>query len=84
MVCALLFSQHCTLCGDPLFVYADLEWKLVYVGSAENEQYDQELEDVFVGPVNVGTNQFVFQVCSFFFSPSARAACTHAKHCFCC
>ncbi|KAL0326942.1 UNVERIFIED_CONTAM: Histone chaperone ASF1B [Sesamum angustifolium] len=36
-----------------LFV-SDLEWKLIYVGSAEDETYDQVLESVFVGPVNVG------------------------------
>ncbi|KAL3596856.1 hypothetical protein D5086_008493 [Populus alba] len=32
----------------------DLEWKLIYVGSAEDETYDQLLESVLVGPVNVG------------------------------
>ena len=46
----------------------------MYVGSAENEQYDQELEDVFVGPVNVGTNQFVFQVCAAPFTRPLRPA----------
>uniref|UniRef100_J3L2Z5 t-SNARE coiled-coil homology domain-containing protein n=2 Tax=Oryza brachyantha TaxID=4533 RepID=J3L2Z5_ORYBR len=39
----------------------DLEWKLVYVGSAEDESYDQMLESVLVGPVNVGTYRFVLQ-----------------------
>ncbi|KAJ8544833.1 hypothetical protein K7X08_017416 [Anisodus acutangulus] len=39
----------------------DLEWKLIYVGSAEDETYDQLLESVFVGPVNVGTYRFVLQ-----------------------
>eukprot|EP01138_Halocafeteria_seosinensis_P015653 gb/GECG01015974.1/.p1 GENE.gb/GECG01015974.1/~~gb/GECG01015974.1/.p1 ORF type:complete len:159 (+),score=17.23 gb/GECG01015974.1/:1-477(+) len=39
----------------------DLEWRVVYVGSAENDQHDQELENVFVGPVPVGTNKFVLQ-----------------------
>ncbi|KAK4347929.1 hypothetical protein RND71_034268 [Anisodus tanguticus] len=38
-----------------------LEWKLIYVGSAEDETYDQLLESVFVGPVNVGTYRFVLQ-----------------------
>ncbi|XP_010279443.1 PREDICTED: probable histone chaperone ASF1A, partial [Nelumbo nucifera] len=38
-----------------------LEWKLVYVGSAEDETYDQLLESVLVGPVNVGNYRFVFQ-----------------------
>lgn len=39
----------------------DLEWKLIYVGSAEDETYDQQLESVLVGPVNVGNYRFVFQ-----------------------
>lgn len=39
----------------------DLEWKLVYVGSADSEEYDQVLENVFVGPLNIGINQFTFQ-----------------------
>lgn len=39
----------------------DLEWKLVYVGSAEDETYDQVLESVLVGPVNVGTFRFIFE-----------------------
>lgn len=39
----------------------DLEWKLTYVGCAEDEKYDQELESILVGPVPVGVNKFVFQ-----------------------
>jgi histone chaperone ASF1 len=45
-----------------LVVLSDLEWKLIYVGSAEDENYDQQLESVLVGPVNVGTYRFVLQV----------------------
>jgi histone chaperone ASF1 len=37
----------------------DLDWKLVYVGSSESEKYDQILEDVLVGPIAVGPNEFV-------------------------
>lgn len=44
-----------------LNVHADLEWKLIYVGSAEDDTYDQLLESVFVGPVNVGGFRFVLQ-----------------------
>lgn len=44
-----------------IFLHADLEWKLIYVGSAEDEKYDQLLESVLVGPVNVGNYRFVFQ-----------------------
>jgi len=32
---------------------------VVYVGSAESDQHDQELESVLVGPVPVGMNKFV-------------------------
>ena len=39
----------------------DLEWKVVYVGSAEDSSRDQILEEVLVGPVPVGVNKFVLQ-----------------------
>ncbi|CAH1976968.1 unnamed protein product [Acanthoscelides obtectus] len=39
----------------------DLEWKMIYVGSAESEEYDQVLESVFVGPIPEGKHMFVFQ-----------------------
>ncbi|CAG0882701.1 unnamed protein product [Darwinula stevensoni] len=39
----------------------DLEWKLIYVGSAESEEYDQVLDTVYVGPVPEGRHMFVFQ-----------------------
>ena len=42
--------------------FTDLEWKLIYVGSAEDETYDQLLESVLVGPVNVGNYRFIFEV----------------------
>ncbi|CAN0533089.1 unnamed protein product, partial [Ectocarpus sp. 8 AP-2014] len=37
----------------------DLEWKVIYVGSAEDTQYDQVLEEVDVGPIPIGVNKFV-------------------------
>ncbi|KAB0800125.1 hypothetical protein PPYR_06385 [Photinus pyralis] len=39
----------------------DLEWKMIYVGSAESEEYDQILDSVYVGPVPEGKHMFVFQ-----------------------
>ncbi|XP_064626786.1 histone chaperone ASF1-like [Lineus longissimus] len=39
----------------------DLEWKIVYVGSAESEDFDQVLDSVLVGPVPGGKHMFVFQ-----------------------
>lgn len=45
-----------------LVTIADLEWKVVYVGSATNSAYDQELDSVLVGPVPLGTSRFVLEV----------------------
>jgi len=39
----------------------DLEWKVVYVGSAENSTHDQTLDEILVGPVPVGVNKFILQ-----------------------
>mmetsp|Transcript_33058 Transcript_33058/g.65457 ORF Transcript_33058/g.65457 Transcript_33058/m.65457 type:complete len:225 (-) Transcript_33058:63-737(-) len=39
----------------------DIEWKVVYVGSAEDPSKDQVLEEVCVGPVPVGLNRFVLE-----------------------
>ncbi|KAH3731186.1 histone chaperone asf1b-B-like [Dreissena polymorpha] len=39
----------------------DLEWKIIYVGAAESEEYDQTLETILVGPVPSGRHKFVFQ-----------------------
>jgi histone chaperone ASF1 len=40
----------------------DLEWRVIYVGSAESSEHDQELDNVLVGPVPEGTNRFVLNV----------------------
>ena len=55
-----------------MIVLADLEWKIIYVGAAESEEYDQTLETILVGPVPSGRHKFVFQVMYFttFFSVS--------------
>ncbi|KAG4097042.1 ASF1 like histone chaperone-domain-containing protein [Neocallimastix lanati (nom. inval.)] len=37
----------------------DLEFKVIYVGSAESEEYDQELDSIMVGPVPLGMNRFM-------------------------
>lgn len=41
--------------------FADLEWKLTYVGSATSDQHDQELDSLLVGPIPVGVNKFIFE-----------------------
>ncbi|KAF7722373.1 Histone chaperone asf1 [Apophysomyces ossiformis] len=38
----------------------DLEWKMIYVGSAESSEYDQVLDSIMVGPIPVGVNKFIF------------------------
>ena len=47
-------------------LFVDLEWKLIYVGSAENNEYDQVLETVLVGDLQPGRHMFVFQVICLF------------------
>lgn len=39
----------------------DLEWKVLYVGSAHDAAKDQVLDEVLVGPVPVGLNKFILQ-----------------------
>ncbi|KAJ1718327.1 Histone chaperone asf1, partial [Coemansia biformis] len=39
----------------------DLEFKLIYVGSANTKTLDQELDSLLVGPVPVGINKFLFE-----------------------
>mmetsp|Transcript_6130 Transcript_6130/g.9245 ORF Transcript_6130/g.9245 Transcript_6130/m.9245 type:complete len:212 (+) Transcript_6130:59-694(+) len=39
----------------------DIEWKVTYVGSANDPTQDQVLEEVLVGPVVVGLNRFTLQ-----------------------
>jgi hypothetical protein len=39
-----------------------LEWKIIYVGSAESEDHDQVLDTIYVGPVPEGRHMFMFQV----------------------
>lgn len=51
---------HCNLKYNK-FIFVDLEWKMIYVGSAESEEHDQVLDSVFVGPIPEGKHMFVFQ-----------------------
>lgn len=38
-----------------------MEWKVLYVGSAQDSRRDQVLDEILVGPVPVGLNKFVLQ-----------------------
>lgn len=55
--CALLLS----LCTLLFLLLSDLEWKVLYVGSAQDASRDQILDEILVGPVPVGVNKFVLQ-----------------------
>lgn len=39
----------------------DLEWRVIYVGSPEGDNYDQVLESIFVGPVTAGSFRFTLE-----------------------
>ena len=39
----------------------DLDWKIIYVGSASSSEYDQILDSVLVGPVPAGRHMFTFE-----------------------
>jgi len=39
----------------------DLDWKIIYVGSANSNEHDQELDEMSTGPIPVGTHEFVLE-----------------------
>ena len=39
-------------------VKLDIEWKCIYVGSAEDDSFDQNLESVLIGPLQIGSMKF--------------------------
>ncbi len=48
--------------GKILFTQLDIEWKIIYIGSAEDESYDQILDSVEIGPLQVGSMKFMLEV----------------------
>jgi hypothetical protein len=76
----MLHSVGCTHCfgfvsNISFRLWPDLEWKVTYVGSAEDTHCDQELLDVLVGPVPVGLNRFVLEVRNGFSRRAPQAFC---------
>ena len=57
----LFLSSHQQINTCTLYIL-DLEWKIIYVGSAESEEYDQTLDTIVVGPIVAGKHMFVFEV----------------------
>ena len=56
-----LLTHILGLFGRALLPSTDLEWKVIYVGSAHDTAQDQVLDEILVGPVPVGVNKFVLQ-----------------------
>jgi hypothetical protein len=40
----------------------DIEWKIIYIGSAEDNKYDQVLDSVLIGPLQIGQMKFTLDV----------------------
>ena len=38
----------------------EIEWKMIYIGSADDEKYDQILDTLEIGPLQLGSMKFVF------------------------
>lgn len=45
-----------------VFILVDIEWQVIYVGSAEDQSLDQELDAVLLPASNTGRFKFVLQV----------------------
>lgn len=61
-----------------VLITIDLEWKILYVGSAENEENDQVLTSVLVGPIPVGRNRFELEV-SYIYNSKFEDPCGHLQ-----
>lgn len=56
-----LLSNEYTAFHSLSISIVDLEWKVIYVGSAESSDHDQVLDEISVGPVPVGHHKFVLE-----------------------
>jgi hypothetical protein len=43
-------------------LHIEIEWKLIYIGSAKDEKYDQVLDTFTMGPLEPGVMQFTLEV----------------------
>ena len=39
-----------------------IEWKVIYIGSAKKEEYDQTLDSVIMNPMEYGSLKFTMEV----------------------
>lgn len=64
IICCILMYRYYVFqyTYNLFFIFLDLEWKMIYVGSAESEEHDQILDTIYVGPVPEGRHMFVFEV----------------------
>ena len=55
-----ILEVNCSL-DDSIFKFLDLEFKIIYVGSAETYEFDQTLDQIVVDAVPQGQFKFMFQ-----------------------
>ncbi len=55
---------YCVFVKSFCFPFQDLEFKIIYVGSAETVEFDQTLDQIVVDAVPKGQFKFMFQVCN--------------------
>lgn len=58
----IVFECLSELSKGRLIIILDIEWKIIYIGSAEDESYDQVLDLVGIGPLQVGSMKFMLEV----------------------
>jgi hypothetical protein len=45
-----------------LYINIDIEWKAIYIGNSYDIAFDQILETILIGPLQVGVMKFDFEV----------------------
>ena len=57
----IVFECLSELKNGKIIFNLDIEWKLIYVGSAEDESHGQVLDSVLIGPLQIGSMKFDFE-----------------------
>ena len=56
------FECYSALVSGIFHIIIVIEWKIIYIGSASDEKFDQVLDTVEVGPLSCGSMKFTFEV----------------------
>jgi len=61
-----IFSLLFSISEFPFLIFLEIEWKVIYVGSPKDENYDQVIDSFTVGPfAEPGLMQFDIEVLIF-------------------